>query len=169
MDLQDLLMTALRASVIYFFLLIVIRLLGKRSVGTTSAFDLIVALMLSEVVSEIIYGDVSMAHGLLAIVVIAAWHFVNALASYKSKAVDKLLSGEPRVLVEHGEMQTEALSKERLNEAEVYSELRLMSVEDIKEVKKATLEPSGKISVIKEDWAEAIQKIDLPGKGKGGK
>jgi len=58
MDIQGLLMTALRATVV-FFLLAVVRLLGKREVGGSTAFDFIVALMLGEVVDEIIYADVS--------------------------------------------------------------------------------------------------------------
>lgn len=166
MDPQDLMLTALRASLLYFFLLFVIRLLGKRSVGATGAFDLIVALMLGEVTAEVIFGNVSMTKGLLAISVIAVWHLVNSWASHKNKTIDKLTSGDPTILVKNGKILHDALAKERLNEAEVYSELRLMSVDDIEEVKKATLEPNGQISVIKEDWAEAVQKIDLPGKGK---
>lgn len=169
MDPQDLLLTALRASLIYFFLLFVIRLLGKRSVGPTSAFDLLVALMLGEVVDEAIFGDVSMPKALLAISVIAIWHFINAYASYKSKTVEKITSGVPTVLVKNGKIQQDALAKERMNENEVYSELRLMEVDDIKEVKKATLEPNGQVSVIKEEWAETVQKGDLPEKTKSGK
>lgn len=89
MDPQDLMLTALRASLIYFFLLFVVRILGKREVGNTSAFDLIVALMLGEVVDEAIYGDVSMAKGMLAIGVIAVWHLINSWASYRNKTVQR--------------------------------------------------------------------------------
>jgi uncharacterized membrane protein YcaP (DUF421 family) len=162
MDVQDLLLTALRASLIYFFLLLVIRILGKREVGTSSAFDLIVALMLGEVVDEAIYGDVSMVKGLLAITVIAAWHLINAWASYKSKTIDRLTGASPTVMVEHGKIDQDALAKERLNEEELWSELRLMGVEELKEVKRATLEPNGQLSVIKEDWARPVEKRDLP-------
>jgi uncharacterized membrane protein YcaP (DUF421 family) len=162
MDVQDLLLTALRASLIYFFLLLVIRILGKREVGASSAFDLIVALMLGEVVDEAIYGDVSMVKGLLAISVIAAWHLINAWASYKSRIIEKLTCASPTVLVEHGKIDRDALAKERLNEDELWSELRLMSIEELKEVKRATLEPNGQLSVIKENWARPVEKRDLP-------
>jgi len=162
MDPQDLLLTALRASLIYFFLLFVIRLLGKREVGSSSAFDFLVALMLGEVVDEAIFGDVSMTKGLLAISVIAIWHMVNSWASYRSKFVQKLTSAEPTVLVEHGKMKQDNLAKERMNKEEVQSELRLMGIDEIKQVKRATLEPNGKVSVIKEEWAEPLQKQDFP-------
>jgi uncharacterized membrane protein YcaP (DUF421 family) len=161
MDPQDLLLTALRASIIYFFLLLVVRLLGKREVGSASAFDFIVALMLGEVVDEAIYGDVTMVKGLLAIAVIAIWHIINSWASYKSKTIEKITSASPTVLVENGKINQDALAQERLNEAELFSQMRLMEIEDIKEVKKATLEPNGQISVIQEDWAKPIQKGDI--------
>ena len=161
MDPQDLLLTALRASLIYFFLLVVVRILGKREVGSASAFDLIVALMLGEVVDEAIYGDVSMAKGMLAIGVIAAWHLINAYASYRSKRIHALTGGTPEVLVQSGQIQRDALGKERMHEEELYAEMRMLGVDDLSEIKLATLEPSGKVSVLLEDWAKPVQKQDV--------
>jgi uncharacterized membrane protein YcaP (DUF421 family) len=161
MDPQDLLLTALRASLIYFFLLLVIRLLGKREVGNASAFDFMVALMLGEVVDEAIYGDVSIPKGLVAIAVIGVWHFVNSWASYRSKTIDKLTGAEPTVLVENGQIKHDALAKERLNENELWAELRLLGEDKLEEIRQATLEPNGHISLLKQDWAEPIQKGDL--------
>jgi uncharacterized membrane protein YcaP (DUF421 family) len=57
METQELLLTALRAAAVYVLMLVVIRLMGKRTVGNFTAFDLLVALMLGEIVDEIIYGD----------------------------------------------------------------------------------------------------------------
>jgi len=158
---NELLYTALRASFVYVFLLMIVRLLGKREIGNTTAFDLIVALILGEVVDEIIYGDVTILQGVIAIGVTAAWHLVNSWASFKSEFIDKLTGAPPTVVVKSGQIQLKNLAKERLNENELLSELRLMSVDDIKEVKLATLEPNGKISVIQEDWAKPVQKQDL--------
>lgn len=63
MEIQELLFTALRTVGVYLLILIVLRSLGKRAVGNFSAFDLLVALMLGEVVDEIIYGDVTFGQG----------------------------------------------------------------------------------------------------------
>src|SRR5687768_13826508 len=161
MDTQDLLLTAGRASLVYVFVLLVIRLLGKRSVGAFGAFDLLVALMLGEVVDEIVFGDVSLAKGFVAIAVIGLWHFVNGWAAYKSKFIDWLTESKPCVLVEHGEIQHDHLAAERLNEAELWTALREDGIEDIKEVKLAMLEPDGRISVILEEWAKPLEKRDL--------
>jgi uncharacterized membrane protein YcaP (DUF421 family) len=153
MDPQELLHTALRASLFYFFLLFIVRLLGKREVGHLSAFDLIVALMLGEVVDSAIYGDVSVWQGLLAIAVIAGWHGANSWASFKNKAVRRLTGAEPAVIIENGKIKPDALSKERMHLEEVFAEMRLLGVDDLSEVKLATLEPSGQVSVLLEDWA----------------
>lgn len=160
-DINELLYTALRASFVYVFLLIVVRLLGKREIGNTSAFDLIVALILGEVVDEIIYGDVTILQGVIAIVVTAIWHLVNSWASFKSEIIDKLTGAPPTIMVKNGQIQRKNLAKERLNEDELLSELRLMGVENVKEVKQATLEPNGKVSVIQEEWAKPVQRQDL--------
>jgi uncharacterized membrane protein YcaP (DUF421 family) len=160
-DLNELLYTALRASFVYFFLLLVVRLLGKREIGNTSAFDLIVALILGEVVDEIIYGDVTILQGVVAIVVVAIWHVANSWASFQSQIIDKITGAPPTVLVKNGQIQHKNLAKERVNKDELLSELRMMGVEDVKEVKQATLEPNGKVSVIQEDWAKPVQRQDL--------
>jgi uncharacterized membrane protein YcaP (DUF421 family) len=160
-DMTELVYTALRASFVYLFLLLVVRLLGKREIGNTSAFDLIVALILGEVVDEIIYGDVTILQGVVAIVVTAIWHVANSWASFKSKIIDKITGAPPTVLVKNGQIQRKNLAKERLNEDELLSELRMMGVDDVKEVKQATLEPNGKVSVLQEEWAKPVQRQDL--------
>src|SRR5512138_2696684 len=99
MDVNELLYTALRASFVYLFLLLIVRVLGKREIGSTSAFDLVVALILGEVVDEIIYGDVTILQGVVAIVVVALWHLLNSWASFKSKFIDRLTGAPPTVLV----------------------------------------------------------------------
>jgi uncharacterized membrane protein YcaP (DUF421 family) len=164
MDPQELLLTAGRATLVYFFLLLVVRLLGKREIGSISAFDLIVALILGEVVGDAIFGDGTLLQGGVAITVVAVWHYANSWASYKSPLISRITGGKPTVLVEKGKVLHDALAKERLNEEELYSEMRINSIGDIKEVKVATLETNGQISFVKEEWAQELQKGDLPKK-----
>jgi uncharacterized membrane protein YcaP (DUF421 family) len=151
---------------VYFVVLIVIRLLGKREVGSLTAFDLVVSLIIGEGVDEAIYGDVSMAKFLVLLGTIAVWEMVNSYASYKSKRIAQLTSSSPTVVVEHGKLKQEAMAKERLNEDDLWSGLREQSVDSLEEVKQATIEPSGTISVILEEWARPLQKSDLGGKAK---
>ena len=161
MDFHELAMTALRATIIYVFLLIVVRLLGKRTVGSATAFDFMVALILGEVVDEPIYGDVPLVQGLLVIGVVAGWHAVNSYLSYRSERFDRLAGGEPTVLVKNGKIAREGMRKERINAEELWSLLRLHGVEELRDVKQATLEPDGLLSVLKTDEARELQKRDL--------
>jgi uncharacterized membrane protein YcaP (DUF421 family) len=160
-DFHELAMTALRATNIYAFLLVVVRVLGKRTVGAATAFDFMVALILSEVVDEPIYGDVPLVQGLLVIAVVAAWHFVNSYLSYRSPRFDRLAGGAPTVLVKDGVIVREGLRVERMNEEELWSLLRLQGVDDLKDVKEARLEPDGLLSVIKSEESRELQKRDL--------
>jgi uncharacterized membrane protein YcaP (DUF421 family) len=161
MQLTDLAPTALRATTICVVLLVVVRLLGKRTVGCATAFDFMVALILSEVVDEPIYGDVPMSQALVVIGVVGGWHAVNAWLSYRSQRFDRLTGGEPTVLVTNGEMDRDGMRRERVNEEELWSLLRLQGIDDLRDVKEATLEPDGLLSVIKTDEARELQKRDL--------
>jgi uncharacterized membrane protein YcaP (DUF421 family) len=163
MEPLELAMTALRAVGVYLLMLFVIRLMGKRTVGMFTAFDLLVALMLGEVVDEIIYGDVTFSQGTVAIVIIALATYLTSWLCYWDHGFDKILEGEPTVVVRDGRLIRRGMRKEHMNEKEVMSELRLNGIEDIREVRLATVESEGDVSVIKHEWAEAIQKADLGG------
>lgn len=161
MDWQELGMTALRGLMVYALMLVVIRILGKRTVGNFTAFDLLVALMLGEVVDEIIYGDVSFAQGVIAILVVASAKYITAWLTYLNHGLNKLFEGQPREVVRNGEFVRDGMRKELVNEEEVMASLRLQGISDMREVKKAVMEVDGVISVIREDWAEPLQKRDL--------
>src|SRR5215210_9173175 len=102
MDPHELLMTALRALGVYVLMLFVIRVLGKRTVGNFAAFDLLVALMLGEVVDEMIYGDVRFIQGTVAMVTIAAITYADSWLSYLDHGMDAVLEGTPTIVVKNG-------------------------------------------------------------------
>ena len=163
MDWQELGMTAARGVLVYVVMLIVIRVLGKRTIGNFTAFDLLVALMLGEVVDEIIYGDVTIAQGMVAILVIALCKYVTAWLSYWDHGLNRVLEGTPTEIVRNGELVRDGLREEMMNELEVLAALRLNEVSDMREVKLAVMEVDGQVSVIREDWAEPLKKSDVRG------
>ena len=163
MDTQELLMTALRGLAVYAVMLVVIRLLGKRTVGNFSAFDLLVALMLGEVVDEMIYADVSFAQGLVAIVVVAGAKYVTAWLSYSSDAMNRVLEGKPTDIIRNGAFVKKGLRHELMNEKDAYAALRLHDIRDMREVRRGIVEVDGEVSVLREDWAEPARRGDLTG------
>jgi uncharacterized membrane protein YcaP (DUF421 family) len=161
MELHELLLTALRALALYFILLVLLRLMGKRTIGNFTAFDLLVSLMVGEVVDEIIYGDVSFAQGLTAIVVICALQYGTSWLSYWDHGFDRVLEGEPTPVVQSGRLLEGGMRKEHMSEREVRAELRLRGIDDLQEVKLAMVESDGEVSVLLEDWAQPLKKRDL--------
>jgi uncharacterized membrane protein YcaP (DUF421 family) len=161
MNITELAMTAMRAVAVYTLMLVVIRLLGKRTVGNFSAFDLLVALMLGEVVDELIYGDVLMLQGAVAIATLAVLHYANSWVSCRSRRLGALLEGKPTVLVRSGVLQPEGMRREHMREDDVMSELRRQGIDDLREVRLAMVEPDGVVSVLREDWAEPAQRRDV--------
>jgi uncharacterized membrane protein YcaP (DUF421 family) len=160
-DLRELLLTATRAFAVYVLMMIVVRALGKRTIGNFSAIDLLVALMLGELVDEIIYGDVTFTQGATAIVVIAGLAFCDSMLSYTSRPLQRLLEGAPTVMIRHGKLQRDGMKGERLNEVDLLAMLRLHGIRDTREVALAVLETDGELSVLHEDWAEPARKSDV--------
>ena len=161
MDVHELAMTALRASLIYFVLLVVVRLLGKRTLHGATAFDFMVALILCEVVDEPIYGDVPLVQGLIVIAVVGGWHAVNAYISYRSERFDRITGGSRTLLVKDGVMLRDGMRRERINAQELWSLLRLQGIDDLRDVKEASIEPDGMLSVLKTETARELRKGDL--------
>lgn len=159
MDPQELLLTAARAAAVYAVMLVVLRLSGKRAIGNFSAFDLLVALMLGEVVDEIIYGDVDFVQGLVPIVLVTLLQVGTSWLSYLGW--DKVLEGVPSIVVREGELDRKGMRAERMNAKDVMAELRLSGIDDLREVKLAAVENDGKVSVLKQEWAATLQKGDV--------
>jgi uncharacterized membrane protein YcaP (DUF421 family) len=161
MDPAELLLTSARAIAVYALILVVIRLLGKRTVGNFSAFDLLIALMLGELVDEIIYGDVRFLQGTVAIVTLAALAAADSWASYANHGMQKVLEGTPTVIVRDGAFDRHGMRAERMNELDVMAMLRLSGIQDVREVHLAVVESDGEVSVLKHDWAEPAEKADV--------
>jgi uncharacterized membrane protein YcaP (DUF421 family) len=158
----ELLLTALRAALVYAALLLVVRLLGKRTIGNLNAFDLIVALIISEIVDGPIYGDVPLAQALIALAALALLHYANAWLSARNCWVDRFLGGSPRVLIRDGQIVYRALLRENINVDELWGLLRQQGIDRLEDVRLGTLETEGVLSVLLSDPAQPAQKRDLP-------
>jgi uncharacterized membrane protein YcaP (DUF421 family) len=161
MDPRELMLTAARAAAVYVFMLIVIRALGKRTVGNFSAFDLLVALMLGEVVDEIIYGDVLFVQGAVAIVAIAGLAYADSWLAYFDHGMEAVLEGKPTIIVRNGRFERAGMRSERMNEKDVMSHLREAGIHDMREVHLAIVERDGAVSILRHQWADPAQKSDV--------
>jgi uncharacterized membrane protein YcaP (DUF421 family) len=160
-DVQELLLTSGRAVAVYVLMLVVVRVLGKRTIGNFSAFDLLVALMLGEVVDEMIYGDVRFVQGTVAIVTIGAVAYLDSLLSFWNRGMESLVEGKPTLVVKRGELQRSGMRQERMSEHDVLGALRSRGVRDLREVEYAAVEHDGTVSVMPFDWAQSVTKADI--------
>jgi uncharacterized membrane protein YcaP (DUF421 family) len=161
MDVQELLLTAARAVAVYVLMLVVIRALGRRTVGNFSAFDLLVALMLGEVVDEIIYGDVRFVQGAVAIVTLGAVAYLDSALSYFDHGMEAVLEGKPVLVIKNGEFVRQGMRRERMNEKDVLAALRMHGLRDMRQVQYAFVEHDGSVSILPYDWAEPAIKADV--------
>lgn len=143
----------LRASAVYLIILFLMRLFGKRELTQLSMIDLIFVLLISNAVQNAMTGpDTTLEGGIAAA---AALFTVNILLKFilrKFPKLNKVLIGEPLLLIYEGKIQTDNLIKASLTRAELESACREHGVKSIEEVDLAMLELDGNISVLSQDF-----------------
>jgi uncharacterized membrane protein YcaP (DUF421 family) len=138
-----------RAVVVYVFLFLLLRFVGKKHVGELAPFDLLVLLILSETVQNAMIGeDKSLIGGLISAGTLVALAQVMGYLSWRSKKMQRLLEGKPKVLVRHGRRRKEMM-RQRVSISELTEALRQQGCTDIANVRVAILENDGNISVVK--------------------
>jgi len=137
-----------RGLIVYAFLLIVLRITGKRQVGQLAPFDLILLLVLSNAVQNSMNGgDNSVTGGLISAVTLIAANYSVGFLTYKSKGFEAVIEGRPQVLVHNGELYEDVMRQALLTHHELEAALRAAGCACIADVHYAILENNGQISV----------------------
>src|SRR6266404_5422537 len=115
----------LRGIIIYVFLIVLLRLTGKRQVGQLSPFDLVLLLVLSNAVQNAMNGgDNSVIGGMISAVTLVGVNWIVGLLTYRSKKLEALVEGRPDVLIRDGKLFQKTLEHAKLTRHEVMSALR---------------------------------------------
>ena len=139
-------------------LFVATKLIGGREVKQLTVFDFISAIVLSELVGNVLYADDSNAfHMIFAIVTWAILIISIDKITLKFKKSRPLLDGEPHLIIEQGIIDKSILKKHRIDLTELLSLLRQKDIFSIKEVAYAFIEPNGSISVLKQPQPESSQ------------
>ena len=137
-----------RSMIIYVFLLVLIRVTGKRQVGQLAPFDLILLLVLSNAVQNAMNGgDNSVQAGLISALTLVTLNYGIGYATYRSKRLEALIEGRPQVLIHNGELYKDVMEHERLTQHELDAALRRQGVSNISHVHMAMIENNGEITV----------------------
>jgi uncharacterized membrane protein YcaP (DUF421 family) len=142
--------TVIRALCTYFFLLMVFRIAGRRTLGEMSAFELVILLIISETTQQaLLDSDPSMTNAGLAILTLIMAALAMSLLKQRWPGLQTLAEGRPVMLVENGELKTDALSEARIGADEILVAARSnQGLERMSQIKYAVLETGGGISII---------------------
>ncbi len=136
----------------YFFIIFVYRLMGKKEVGQLSIIDLIVSILIAELVALSIESkDTNILVSVIPILVLV---FVQILISYvtlKSEKIRNVLDGKPTIIIKNGKLNFTEMSKIRYSLDDLLTQLRLQGVKSIDKVKYAILENNGNLSVFNDN------------------
>src|SRR5262245_62097020 len=138
----------LRVVIIYIFVFVLLRLVGKKHVGEMAPFDLVVLLLLSESVQNALVGEEkSVTGGLVAVAALFGVTQTIGYASWRWKKAERFLEGTPRVLMRNGRVLENVLSQEQITRSELLEALRREGCTSLGKVRYAVLENDGTITV----------------------
>ncbi|NBQ84971.1 MAG: DUF421 domain-containing protein [Methylophilaceae bacterium] len=138
-----------RGVVVYTFLLIILRLTGKRQIGQLSAFDLVLLLILSNAVQNSMNaGDNSLIGGLVVAATLVTLNFLVGYISFKSKKIATIIEGRPQILIHNGKLFADVMETAQLSHHELDAALRGAGCLNVDAVHVAILENNGDISVV---------------------
>ena len=140
----------LRATLMYGFVLLVTRIVGRRELSSLEPFDLVLLIVIGDLVQQgVTQSDYSVTGLMIAVGTIAVLQTAVSWVGFRSKRVGLVLEGEPIVIVEDGKLLEKNLKRERIANAEVLESAREQNIGSLDEVAWGILETSGKLTFIK--------------------
>ena len=139
----------LRGGLIYFLVLALLRLTGKRQIGQLAPFDFVLLLLLANAVQNAMNGgDNSVLGGILLAVTLVAINYVVGFVTFRSKRGEALIEGRPQILIHNGQVDEQVMRKAQMTHHELDAALRRAGCACAAEVKFALLENNGEVSVV---------------------
>ena len=153
----------IKTFILYFFLILVLRTMGKREIGELSLFDVAVIFIISEILSiSISDPNKSILLSIIPIVVIVLLEIIISKICYKNEKIRDIIYGKAEILIINGKIDVNVMKKDRYNLDDLISHLHANNIASPLEVKFAILEANGKLTVFKKDskilWPEPIIK-----------
>lgn len=154
---SELLIVGWRTVFLYVFILVVLRVMGKREVGELSVIDVVVFVIMAEVVAFALESpDKNLFLSIIPILILLAIQLISSYISLKSKKFRDLVDGDPTVIIRHGEIIEEEMRRQRYNLDDLFQQLREQQVGSIRDVTFAFLEPSGNLSVFTKEETQPV-------------
>ncbi|HEX2788347.1 MAG TPA: YetF domain-containing protein [Ignavibacteria bacterium] len=145
---NEFLFVILKTIGIYILILVCLRLLGKKGIAELSAADLVLIIIIGEGISTMIPQETGFGGVVIYVIALSAANYGIEYWAFKSKKFNKILEGEPVILIRKGKMMKRNMDKERVTLENLKEALRTKGVSHVDEVDLAILETDGEISVI---------------------
>lgn len=151
-----------RAIVLYFVVVFIMRIMGKRQIGQLQPFELVIALMISELAAMPMQNTgIPLFHGVIPIVTLLVLQVLISTLQLKSEAARLIFCGRPSILIEKGKINIKELKSNRLNLNDLLEELRMKDYYNLDDIEYAILETGGQITVIPKSELEPATRKDL--------
>lgn len=144
---------AIRTGLMYLFALLMVRLMGKRGMAQLTPFEFVIIVALGSAVGDpMFYPDVPLIHGFAVVATVVALQRLLAVVT-RNRPLERLLEGQPVLVIEEGKVKQASLDDENLTQAELFELLRLNGVARVQDVERAFIEDAGKLSVLRKETA----------------
>ncbi len=152
----------IRAVVIYFIVLVMMRLMGKRQIGEMQPFELVITLIAAEIAC-IPMSDVAipLSHGIVPILTLVILHFMLSFLARKSLILRRVISGNPMIVVDGNGINYENLRKMNMNVNDLIEAIRSGGDFNFEEIRYAIFETNGKLCVVKYEQFESPTRCDM--------
>jgi uncharacterized membrane protein YcaP (DUF421 family) len=139
-----------RGLCIYFFLLIVMRLSGRRTLGESTTFDFVLMLIIAETTQQALLGDdYSITTAIILITTLTGADILLSLVKCRWPRAERIIDGLPLVVVDEGRPLPDRMRRSRIDEEDILAAARkIQGLERMDQIKYAVLEPNGGISII---------------------
>jgi uncharacterized membrane protein YcaP (DUF421 family) len=148
----------LRGSIMYLAMLAILRFLGRRQAGNFGRADLLVIIVIADAAQNGLGNYRSVTEGIVLVLTIVGWDYALDWLAFRYPALDKVLQPPPLKLIDKGRVLHRNLKAEMISMEDFLGQLREQGIDNINQVKSASLEGDGRVSVIRFEETKASSK-----------
>ncbi|MBB6630847.1 DUF421 domain-containing protein [Clostridium algidicarnis] len=151
-----------RTIILYVFVVITMRLMGKRQIGELQPFELVITIMVSELAAlPMQNAGIPIIHGIIPIITLLTLQVILSEIQLKSDKFRSLIDGRPSILIKNGKVNIDELKNQRLSINDLLEELRIKGELDISDIAYALIETDGQMSIINKHQHDNVKREDL--------
>ncbi len=159
---EKVLLSAIRTTLLYFAVTLIMRLMGKRQIGEMQPYELVVTVLIAELAAiPVADTDIPLLNGLIPIVILLVLQVLLSEVALWSEPIRQVICGKPSILIAHGIIQERELRRLRINLNDLIEQLRNKDYPNVAEVAYAILETNGQLSVIPKTMHRPVTVNDL--------